>query len=674
VCSAHDPESFRGPQFDGAWVDEIGCAAVDKSTNEPNKFLDPKSSESTLPDYSNGLRDELIQHQYLRAVIGYWTDPANNPVSAAYNAPMIDMGRVFVWAWDARPYPWFPNVDEMWSDGPNYRRGHWLNGRVSGRTLASVVSEMCERAGLQDYDVSQLYGFVRGYLAPDVADARRSLQPLMMAYGFDAIERDGCLVFRNRKGTRAVALEQDQLALHADLGFEVTEARSSEAEMSGRVRLNFVEADGDYRNIAEEAVLPDEDTHAVAESEVPILLTRPEGRQSVERWLSEARVSRDTVRFALPLSQSGLGAGDVVDLPTATGLVTARVDRVELTTHQLVDAVRIEPEVYEPADFPDDPTPTRRYVSSGPVLPLFLDLPLMTGDEVPHAPHLAVAAEPWPGDVAVYDAAEDVGYALNRLVTAQSTVGVVSNAVSMRPAGVIDRGTVIEVTLTSGQLASISDTGLLAGGNLAAIGEGDPSGWELIQFRDAVMVGPNMWRLTHLLRGQLGTDALAAERLSAQSYFVLLDGTPQQVDLPSALRRKVRHFRIGPTNKAFDHKAYLHVEHAFAGNGLRPYSPVHLRATPNASGLDVTWIRRARQDADDWELPNIPLGEDSEAYRVDVYGSSGLLRQTEVSAPHWTYSASMQAADGFAEMGEIRVSQISARFGPGPAASLSLSA
>jgi hypothetical protein len=657
------------PESKPIWFTEIGCAAVDKATNEPNKFLDPKSSESTLPAYSNGLRDELIQHQYLRAIIGYWTDPANNPVSTVYNAPMIDMGRVFVWAWDARPYPWFPNVDEMWSDGPNYRRGHWLNGRVSGRTLASVVSEMCARAGLHDYDVSRLHGFVRGYLAPDVADARRALQPLMMAYGFDAIERDGTLVFRNRKGALGVTLEREQLALHGDLGTELTEARSSEAEMSGRVRLNFVEADGDYRNIAEESVLPDEDTHAVAESEVPILLTRPEGRQAVERWLSEARVSRDTVRFALPLSQSALGAGDVVALPSATGMVRARVDRTELTTHQLVDAVRIEPEVYHPADFPDDPTPTRRHVSHGPVLPLFLDLPLMSGEEVPHAPHIAIAAEPWPGDVAVYDAAEDAGYQLNTLVATHSTVGLILNGVPSRPAGLIDRGTDLEVVLTSGHLASVSVVAFLAGGNLAAIGSGDPSGWELVQFRDAALIGPNTWRLTHLLRGQLGTDAIASGH-PAQSYFVLLDGTPQQIELPSALRRHTRHYRIGPATRPVDHPVYRHGQHAFDGNGMRPYSPVHLRATSHAGDLNLTWIRRARMGAEDWDLADIPLAEEIEMYRVDVVGSSGLVRQSDVQVPYWTYTAAMQAADGASGAVELHVSQVSARYGPGPAARL----
>ncbi|MFP7570831.1 glycoside hydrolase/phage tail family protein [Marivita sp. S2033] len=650
------------------WFTEIGCAAVDKATNQPNKFLDPKSSESTLPRYSNGLRDELIQRQYLRAVIGYWSDPENNPVSDLYGGPMIDMGRVFVWAWDARPYPWFPNAQDVWSDGPNYRRGHWLNGRVSGRTLASVVAEICERAGLIEYDVSALFGFVRGYLVPDVADARRALQPLMIAFGFDAIERDGALVFRNRDGARAVTLDADQLALHNDIGTESVETRSSEAEMSGRVRLNFVEADGDYRNIAEESVLPDEETHAVAESEVPILLSRSEGRQSVERWLSEARVSRDTLRFALPLSQQQLGAGDVVRVPVKIGMMTARIDRVEQTTHQLIDAVRIEPDVYRPAAYPDDPVPSVPFVPTGPVLPLFLDLPLMNGDEVAHAPHLAVTADPWPGDVAVFDSAQDDGYALNTLVPVASTVGVTTTPVARGQAGVLDHGAGFEVTLTTGALESVSHSAFLSGANLAAIGTGAPDSWEVIQFQTATLTAPRTWRLTGLLRGQLGTDALAPDLLEAGAWFVLLDGTPRQIGLPSGLRHQLRHFRIGPARKPFDHASYRHLEYAFAGNGLRPYSPVHLEARVSEGDLNLSWVRRARLEADGWELPDIPLGEERESYLVRVFGSAGLLREAEVDQSAWVYSAAMQAIDGFTGQGEITVAQVSARFGPGPVA------
>ncbi len=65
------------------------------------------------------MRDDLIQMQYLRAMFGYWSDPANNPVSPIYGGPMVDMARAHVWAWDARPYPFFPANRELWSDGDN---------------------------------------------------------------------------------------------------------------------------------------------------------------------------------------------------------------------------------------------------------------------------------------------------------------------------------------------------------------------------------------------------------------------------------------------------------------------------------------------------------------------------------------------------------------------------
>ena len=124
LFSAHDPEALRGPQFDAAWCDEYGCAAIDKGSNQPNKFLDPKSSESGLPHYSTGERDELIQRQYFKAMLKHWKDGFNNPTSSIYGASMIDMDHAYAWAWDARPYPAFPSNGELWSDVGNYATGH----------------------------------------------------------------------------------------------------------------------------------------------------------------------------------------------------------------------------------------------------------------------------------------------------------------------------------------------------------------------------------------------------------------------------------------------------------------------------------------------------------------------------------------------------------------------
>src|SRR5690606_5070241 len=128
---------------------ELGCPAADKGANQPNVFYDPKSSESALPYYSSGARDDLIQRRFIEALLSYWTPGGgNNPASASYGGAMIDTSNSFVWTWDARPYPEFPSRGELWSDGPNWRLGHWLTGRLGLALLADVVAEICARAGV----------------------------------------------------------------------------------------------------------------------------------------------------------------------------------------------------------------------------------------------------------------------------------------------------------------------------------------------------------------------------------------------------------------------------------------------------------------------------------------------------------------------------------------------
>jgi hypothetical protein len=229
------------------------------------------------------------------------------------------------------------------------------------------------------------------------------------------------------------------------------------------------------------------------------------------------------------------------------------------------------------------------------------------------------------------------------------------------------------VALTSGSLSSVSDAGLLAGANLAALGTGEPAAWELVQFRTADLVASGVWRLSGLLRGQFGSDAAIPDVLQSGAYFVLLNGTPRQIALAGSQRGAERHYRIGPADKTYDHAAYRHEVHAFAGIGLRPLRPVHLRAQPVGEDITVSWVRRGRIAADGWDLPDIPLGEDREAYSLRVLSSGTVLRQVELGTPTWTYTRIMQLADGAAGVVEIEVAQLSDRFGPGPGARIGIS-
>lgn len=633
------------------WFTEYGCAAIDKGTNQPNKFLDPKSSESQLPHYSSGERDDYIQVQYVRAVTEHFADEANNPVSSLYGGPMVDMSRAHVWAWDARPWPAFPSDSATWSDGGNYDKGHWLNGRASTRTLAGVVSEICAKAGVTA-DTSRLHGIVRGYTHDDTETAREALQPLMLVHGFDAVEVGGSLSFRSRVPGAGTPVDTDGLAL-VDGSASPKLVRSGEAEVPALTRVAFTESDGAYETRVAEAVLPGAKDPTVSGSEVSMALTSGEGQAVAERWLGEARIARDGLTLALPPSARGVQAGDIL----RHGGDDWRVDRIEDAGARMVEAVRVEPALYRSHSAPDVPVRRPDYVTPARVAALFLDLPVI-GEEGSYAPHVAMGARPWPGDVALMSSPYGANFEALHVADRASTIGVTLNELAMAPAGLWDRGAALRVKLTSGRLQGRPVPDVLAGANLAAIGDGSPGGWEVFQFVGARLTDDRTYDVSLRLRGQAGTDGVMRD-WPAGSRFVLLDSGVAQLDLSGQTRGVSRQYQWGPARRPMGDATWQGSEVTYQGVGLRPYPVAHLRD----HGEELTWIRRTRVDGDGWDGVEVPLGEEVEAYRVTVYRAGEPLRTQDVSEPRFAYAAAARGGDGADAVG---VAQLSQRFGPGP--------
>ena len=660
------------PGLKPVWFTEIGCAALDKGTNQPNRFLDRYSAESGLPYASDGKRDDLIQMQYLRALLGYWREPTNNPVSDVYGGPMIDLGRTHVWAWDARPFPQFPARGDVWADNIAYGRGHWLNGRASAQPLAGVVAEICAAAGVEA-DVSDLRGVVRGYIGSGGETGRALLQPLMLAHGFDAVERDGKLVFRMRGGRVDARPDPARLAVE-DRKPAMSLSRASDGELVGRVRLSYVEAEGHYEARAVEAIMSDERPAGAAQTELAMALNTGEARHLGHRWLAESRVSRDGAALVLPPSLSHLGAGDVIALPTVGGERHYRIDRAVHAGTTTIDAVRVERELYRAGHEADVPGRASVFVPAVPVLPVFMDLPLMAGDEVPHAPHVAATAQPWPGSIAIYSTVEaEGGYAMNTLLGQKATIGRTLTTLSAARPGVMDRGAPLRLRLASGQLSSCTEAALLSGANLMAIGDGSVDRWELFQFQTARLVAPGEWELSGRLRGQSGTEALMPEAWPAGSMVVLMNGAPRQISLAPDAVGLVRHYRIGSARRPWDDPSYVARDLAFAGAGQRPYAPCHLRIHAGGDGsIEVSWIRRTRVRGDNWAVPEVPLGESSEAYRVRLSRDGAMLHEETVTEPSFRLGTGLLAQVGGTARLFIDVAQVSDLYGPGPYARIAI--
>ena len=80
-----------------------------------------------------------------------------------------------------------------------------------------------------------------------------------------------------------------------------------------------------------------------------------------------------------------------------------------------------------------------------------------------------------------------------------------------------------------------------------------------------------------------------------------------------------------------------------------------------------SWIRRSRFDTDGWEAGDVPLGEETEAYRLEILNGASVVRGVNVSTPQYLYTATQIAADfGVAPASlSLRLQQLSTAFGPG---------
>lgn len=330
-----------------------------------------------------------------------------------------------------------------------------------------------------------------------------------------------------------------------------------------------------------------------------------------------------------------------------------------------VEAVQIDRSIYDPAQVEDEQIVLRPFVAPTPVEALFLDLPLVTGEEVPHAPYVATTAMPWPGTVAVYSSVTDDSYAPNLTLDRPAVIGITQTPLFAAPSGLWDRGGALRVKLVRGALSSATQDSILSGRNLALIGDGSTGNWEVFQFANADLVAPDTYDLTLRLRGQAGTDAAMPADWPVGSNFVLLDAAMQQLNLAAAAVGTQTYLRFGPAARPIDDPSYRYRTEVFAGIGNRPLSPCHLKKTDIGGDHHFGWIRRTRIGGDTWTGTDVPVSEETERYQIRIIVDGQQKRLTEVPSPEFTYEAWMQLSDGVTGDYRIEVAQVSATYGAG---------
>ncbi|MCV3240029.1 phage tail protein [Mesorhizobium sp. ZC-5] len=507
---------------------------------------------------------------------------------------------------------------------------------------------------------------MHGYVVSDPASARAALEPVIDLFGIAVCEIGGGLSFRREIAGNMPSAAVTELVVEGRQPV-IEISRVPDHQLPTEAILGFRDPFADYQAGSARKLRQGTSAHRQETIGFPGVLEAGEAAALLDDWMRRTWSRRESVSFAVPAPEAGVEPGAIIRLP-AIGASEFLVTEIEDGLTRKVSARQVSRSAPVPADGRLPVVNPPPLTIAGRPLSLFLDLPMAPGASQPHQQfRVAVWNRAWRSQM-VFASPEDSGFVQRASVGVAATIGRLVDPLGAGFEGRIDRTGTITVKLFDGELASVSQLQLLNGANVAAI-RSAIGVWELVQFETVEEYAPGEWSLTGLLRRQLGTTDAMAAGAAAGADFVLIDEAVRAAGLLPGECGLAMNWRVGRAGHDFSAANFVQRTETGGIRSSLPLAPAHLRGRLSAAGdLAIEWKRRGRIDADSWQGLDIPLGEETETYRIEIATVDGIpVRTATAATPHWIYAAAQIAADLSPIPPEIdvAVSQLSATAGWG---------
>ena len=611
---------------------ELGYAAIDRAGNLPSAFPDAKSIENTIPYFSNGARDDMEQRNCLSAFLGYWQGD-KNPNASLYNGKMIDLDGINIWAWDARPYPAFPSLSDIWADGENMPKGHWLMGRMGQGNLGEIIKDIALRAGFENVDCNGVEGIIDGFVIENPQDARAALENLIYAFGIETTQSGDLIVFKTRQHNDNITeLSHDDLIL--DDAQNLIQRSKEFADKISRFQFSCYASDADYDIISHE-VVGNTAQGKRGQFSLPIIAGR-EVRDGIARYL-------------LGLAQNGVVTAEI------------RVGMQAALTLEIGDNIKLDGEVWR-IDRIENDIFTTLHLSKA-----FCDFLAPNKGELQNKfiqsttysrPYGIILSLPYP-----FIAANDC----NAKVFAAQYPFFGAIEMKFNGAKIVTLNKTANYGFLNGALAQSKISQRL---NCAiqiemAIGELPNSGYlafvendivkDIIYFENAVLTASQNYKLNGIVRGLSGIAD--APEISDGTFALLLDDAGIEAHLDSQYLGIDMEYQFTTSGYA-DESGHLK-NYVFENSGQKQFAPCHLSAARKADGVHIGFIRRAAGNGDGWEALEVPSNI-NEKYVIEILSGNVTVCNMVINSNEFIYSNAMEISHFGQMMPNInfRVAQI----------------
>jgi hypothetical protein len=520
-----------------------------------------------------------------------------------------------------------------------------------GTTVGACVRDLSERSNLQaaDVDVSQLDQTLRGYLVSQVGPARPAIQQLAQVYSFVGVEEDDLLRFKMRGADPVAVIERVECGATEDgsQAASITKVRAQQLDLPSQYSVTAPDPGRDYQAGTQFSQRQAASAGQVGKFQTAAVLDADEQLRLANLLMYDSWAARNQISFATDKRFTRVMPGDVVLLDGERALITTRDTSAGVIKWEGISddaSVLTQYGIGVVGSFPDQVPPI-----SVPTYAVFLDVPLLSdADDTPGAYAAAWGIAPhWRGGI-LYRSL-DLGVSWRAMATFPRPGVSIGTAVDVlgdfSGGNVFDEFTSLTVRMRNGTPFSATRDAVLAGGNGAAVRSGD--GWEILQYRNVTTNADGSYTLTGFLRGRLGSEWAMAGHAVGDEVVLLSTSTLRDFAIEASeigVPTLTKAVSIGSTLSDTDSE-----EVTIAAERLKPLSPVDFRVAREVGTDDatLTWRRRSRLSyrfLAEGIVP--PLGEDSEAYEVDILDGVTIVRTITVATNEAAYSAADQTADG----------------------------
>jgi len=617
------------------WFTEFGFPSVDGATNQPNVFYNPNSIDGGLPHHSNGYVDILAQKLGIEATLRKWQ-----------NSGMIE--RKFLWAWDARPYPYWPDNKSVWSDGEVWSRGHWVQGKLGTSDLGSVMKSLIIKAGLteENIDTSKINEVVEGYIIKNRTSGFKALSFLTEPNFIYMKEIDGKVSFASKKSSEEIRIDIEDIIINDDqLKFKIS--NYNEQKLPEKIDLNYIDSNSGYLVGSQSANRDGKQGIKKSEINLPVVMPKGKAKRVAEKLLLDEWNSAKIFELELDNSNLKIEIGDNLILTEEEtdkySMFVTKIDYDDKGSIKII-ATNYDASVYDDylGELLDESATTEAVEQIFDTGLTLLNLPLLASEDNKNlSVHFAVnsAGANWRGCKIYYSDTEDGEYSELLEIETEATIGFLNDDFEATTEFLIDKRSEIEVTINSSALESKTEEQFLTSkNNYAVIGE------EIIKFENAELISQNTYKISNVKRGQFGTDKNISSPHIAGEKFILLNENVIKDSFSLNSFNKEIYFKpvtFGQNINEVEAESFI-----LTGQNLKPYSVVNSDAIRRSNNdINISFNRRSRI-LNTWATPTTPLGEQLESYEIEILNEADEVVRTIASATNSIeYSVANQNED-----------------------------